>query len=129
MATWERVSGYSTKSVQATTESAPTLDTEGVDLSPCGGFNLYAEADSGQTFTGTGSVVGLMYDPICGWARAAELDASFTAADSGNRRVFLGSFPISAPRGRLAHVCNSVGVTGGGVTLYWAMCDLNGGAI
>jgi hypothetical protein len=125
-ATWTKLEAYSSKAVQATTEDAPTLGTEGVDIRPCAGINLYAEADEGQTFSGTGSVVGFMYDPLCGWSRAAELDASFVAADADNRRVFLGAFPISAPRGRVAHVCNGVGVSGGGVTLYYAMSGLYG---
>jgi hypothetical protein len=125
-AAWERVAAYSSKSVQATTEDAPTLDTEGVELTPCAGFHLFAEADVGQTFSGSGSVVGFMWDPICGWARAAELDASFVAADASNRRVFLGAFPVTAPRGRVAHACNAVGVSGGGVTLYYAMSDVYG---
>jgi hypothetical protein len=125
-ATWSLVSSYSAKSVQATTETAPIAATDGADLTPCAGFNLYAEADSGQTFTGTGDFVAFMYDPICGWSRASELDASAVAADADNRRIFLGSFPISAPRGRVAHVCNAVGVSGGGVTLYYAMSSLLG---
>lgn len=125
-ATWTKIAPYSSKAAQATTEDAPALATEGVDLTPCAGLNLYAEADEGQTFTGSGDFVGFMYDPLCGWSRASELDVSIVAADAGNRRVFLGAFPVSAPRGRMAHAANGVGVSGGGVTLYYAMSDLYG---
>jgi hypothetical protein len=132
-ATWVPISssGASVRSVQATTEAAPTLATEGLDLRAtadraCAGFNLYAECDSGQTFTGTGDFVAFMYDAITGWARASELDVSVVTADASNRRIFLGAFPVAAPRGRVAHVCSSVAVSGGGVTLYYAVSGLSG---
>jgi hypothetical protein len=122
----DNAKGYSVKSVQVATEEAPTAATDGADLHPCAGYKLYAEADSGQTFTGSGDFPAYSYDPICGWSRASEWDCSAVAADNGNRRILLGEFPVSAPRGRVAHVCSGVGVSGGGVTLYYAMSGLYG---
>lgn len=126
MATWSPITGRSTRSVQVATDSAPNAGTDGAFLDNVAGFNLFAEADAGQTFTGSGSFTGYLYDEACGWARALDLDAAVLAGHAGNRRIYLGAFPVSTPRGRVAHAANGVGVSSGGITLYYVCSTLFG---
>lgn len=131
MATWVKVSGSnrSTQSVQATTESAPTLGTDGFDLNGVGGFTIHVACDSGQTFNG--AVVeafrAYRYSWITGlWGRSPEHDLDITTDHTGSRVIVFDAWTVSNPRGRLAHVANGVVVTGGGLTLTYEATRLSG---
>jgi hypothetical protein len=128
-ATWTPLTGRSARAVFTTaSESAPTLATEGVNLNDVSGFIIYAEADSGQTFTATtGSFLAYLWDDfIQAWARAPGFDFSIATGSVGTRRHAEGGWTVSSPRPRLAHVPSSVAVSSGGVTLTYACSSLWG---
>ena len=130
MATWNVLptSGRSATSVQAASESAPTLATEGCNLMDVAGFDLYVEADSGQTFTATtGAFYGYKFsDLLNAWYRAPEVDVSIPTGGVGQRRVVFPGWTVSNPRDRIAHVANSIAVSGGGVTVTYICTSLHG---
>ena len=129
MATWTQIPGTprSVSSVQATTEAAPTQATDGLYLDEVAGFVLYLVADAGQTLNAAGgSLLGYRYDPNIGtWARAHELDIVLGASDIGGQ-ASAWAYQVASPRGRVAHVASGVGVTSGGLTLYYFTSYLSG---
>jgi hypothetical protein len=123
VATWAELgsSGRSVTSTQNATDSAPTLDTEGCNLSDVGGFDLFVECQNAQTFTGTtGSFQAYKWsENLAAWYRAPELDVSIPTGGVGQRRVVFPGWNVSAPRGRVAHIANSVAVSGGTLTVSY----------
>jgi hypothetical protein len=121
MATWTSSGSRSVTSVQSTTEATAPTANEGVNLDAVSGFNIYVEADEGQTLTGSGDLLGYLKSGIRGrWARGdAQLDLAIPAEANGHRTYVFSGFTVPSPRGRLAHLCDGVGVSGGGVTITY----------
>jgi hypothetical protein len=98
-----------------------------LNLDEVAGFVLHCYADVGQTINAAGGVFqAYRYDEVAAvWMRAAELDVTITADDIGGRG-FSTAFQVASPRGRVAHIANLVGVSGGGVTLDYLVSYLSG---
>lgn len=129
MATWASLTGTgrSVKSVQTTSDSAPTLAADGMSLQSVAGFRVVLEADSGQTLSGAGALTCFTWDDsIAGWARLSDADITVPAAIASNRRYGAVSFQVQAPRGRVAFIANAVTVSAGGVTVYLIASNLQG---
>jgi len=94
------------------TESAPTLATQGLELSNISGFTVAVEAtvavDAGfETFT-AGTLQAYVYNPVSGrWSRDPDLDQSVTAGISGQSYT---GFQVPARSGRIAFIPNGLGV-------------------
>lgn len=134
MATWTPLAGRSVTSAQTTTDSAPSLATDGLNIGSVGSFTLTIEADPGQTLNGGGVMAAYVYSPLYaagagGWARAPDLDISIPPAVTGNRRYGGISFQVQSPRGSVAHISNNVLVSGGNLTLYYIASDLYGNLV
>lgn len=108
----------STTTTQNLTGSAPTLATEGVDLSDALGYAVVVSAASGQTISG-GSLLCYYYGAVGSgpggsgtrrWMRAAQFD--FTPATSV-RDAPSGDFATPAGFGRIHYVPSSVTVSSG----------------
>lgn len=130
MATWTRVARNSVSSVQATTETAPSTESDvGMDLDQVGAFDVQFECDSGQTFTstdGTFEAYRLHDDGL--WSRHYSNDVVLTADDI-SRRKFSRKFTVDNPRGRIAHIAVGIVVSGGGITLRYWPTSLRGGKV
>lgn len=126
--TWTQSTNAIAAKVVCTTanESAPSAATDGLPLSAVvagnkklSGFSVTAEADSGQTLSGSGTLQAYLYDDqAAAWVRVPDLDLAVTA--SGIRRQGFPGFEVLAGRvgSRVAFVAVSVGVSAGGITLY-----------
>jgi hypothetical protein len=118
MPTWTNPGGSSPgrttlQSVQSTTESAPTGASEGAGLEGVGTVQVVAQAPSGQTFDGTGSLLGYVLPPDSTvWVRAPRCDLEMDDAN-GLAAVSLPSLEVASPAGRFALVCSGVGLSGG----------------
>lgn len=127
--TWDLLPGAirSCISTQTTSESVPTLATEGLNLDSVAGFVLIFSCDLGEFFNNAASVFkAYRYDPFLNrWARAAEHDVTVGTANV-NERDFAVAFQVSTPRGRIAHIASSIGVSGGGLTLRYITTQLVG---
>lgn len=127
--TWTTLAGRSTRGAFTTvSEAAPTTVADGMNISDINGFIAYAEADSGQTFTGTsGTLLAYLYDDlVSAWARFPEADLTIPSGAVGTRRCAWSSFSVQTPRGRVAHVPSGLQVSGGGVTVTYACSTLYG---
>ena len=127
--TWNLIGpgSRSVVSTQTTTESAPTLSTEGLLLEDVAGFRVCFSCDSAQTFNAAGSVFqAYVYSgSTTRWARSAEHDVTVGTSHTGFRD-FSVTFSVSSPRGRVAHIANAIGVTGGNLTLTYEASFLSG---
>jgi len=117
-ATWTILPGYqrSVQSVQALTEAAPTLSTDGVLLSGVVSIVAVLTAPGGQTFTGAGTLVAYHWnDSLARWMRAPRADD--TLADlSGLSEGAFPAWEIKSGNGRFAWIGGGVGVSGAGTT-------------
>jgi hypothetical protein len=120
MATWVQLFDKAIKSVQATTDSAPTLPTEGVPILGVASLTLVAECDPGLTF---GAAVGqldlYLWDDIVGAWTPVIYQAIKVPNESIGKRRFAVMIAISNARGRIAHIANGINAGGGGLTLYF----------
>lgn len=129
MATWASLTGTgrSVKSVQTTSDSAPSAATDGMPLQSVAGFRVVLEADAGQTLSGAGTLTCFTWeDAINGWSRLSDADITVPAAIASNRRYGAVSFQVQAPRGRVAFIANGVTVSAGGCTVYMIASNLQG---
>jgi len=127
MATWGPTAsgGRSVVSVQATTEAGPPADGDGVNVNDVGGFDLVVEADEGQTLSGTGELVGYRQHES-GWAFAKDSAVTIDSSANGQRRIVFTGWTVANPRGFVAHLANGVGVSAGGLRLYYYCTTLRG---
>ena len=104
-------------------ESAPTLVTQGWQFNTCSkGVTIFVCADSGATITGTGNVVGYVWNPVALlWGVDSGMTTAVTAG-AGARCMSLGGFFTAVPGGRIAVVPVSVAVSSGGFTA-WMSCN------
>lgn len=127
--TWARIgnSPRSVVSTQTTSESAPSDAGDGMLLEDVAGFRVCFSCDAGKTFNDAASVFeAYVYSPSAGrWARSAEHDVTVGALNIGNRD-FSVTFSVASPRGRIAHIANAIGVTGGALTLTYESSALSG---
>jgi len=120
MATWAPLANNarSVISYQATSESAPTLSTDGLNLDSVAGFVVHIACDNGYAFADpTSTFIAYRYSPESGlWARASENDITVGSAGNGQQTIAV-SFQVASPRGRIAHIANGVNITGGATPL------------
>lgn len=129
MATWASLTGIgrSVKSVQTTSDSAPSAGTDGMSLQSVAGFKVTLEADSGQTLSGAGTLTCFTWDDlIAGWARYSDGDITVPAAVASNRRYGAVPFQVLAPRGRIAFITSGITVSGGSLTIYMIASNVYG---
>ena len=120
---WDSLGSRSVKKTMATTGSAPTLADDGIAIDVATGFSVFAEADSGQTLTGTGSLFCYVYDRVfAAWIRAPALDMTISNV-SGQRRLAFPSLEVFARRGRIVYITNALAVSSGSVTVYLLCTD------
>lgn len=121
MGTWTLLGSRSARTVQDTTEAVPTLETDGVFLSDVATIVLIIRAPAGQTFLGTGSLLGYVYVPDLGrWLRAPRLDQELSDV-AGLEEGSLITLYVDQPFGRFMLVPSAVGLSAGTTmtTDYW----------
>jgi len=128
VATWARLT-TGTRDVQATQsvgEPVPSVG-DGLDLAGVAGFNLWMVCDAGQSFSSADVVFeAYRYDAASGvWARAPEHDITIGSSAVGERSIAV-AFTVASPRGRICHVWDGTGVTGGNVTTTYSTSLLTG---
>jgi hypothetical protein len=129
MATWIRLGGRTVTSSQTTTDTRPAHGSmDGVNLNDVAGFTVTIECDPGQTFSGAGGSLQAWFDDdaISDVSYLPEVDLVLPAGAVGQRRVSFGGFTVASPRGFLAHIANSIQVTGGGLTVTYTCSTLYG---
>jgi hypothetical protein len=127
MATWVRVGSRSYRSVQAATEADPS-GVAGTPLAGVGGLGIHVVCDNGQTFTGTGgSLMAFAWDELVAlWLPCPGSDLLIPSAAVGKQGFTDLGWTISAPRGRIAHVCKGVQISGGSITITYACSGIVG---
>lgn len=128
-ATWTPFTGLlrSRQSVQALTEAAPTLSSEGIDLAWVDSITVILHAPVGQTFTGAGVLNGYVFSNGL-WVpdSGADVDLSYVAGKQDGKCG--PGLPVTAPRGRFALIANGVALSGAGTTITIdLMCTMKTG--
>lgn len=126
-ATWTSLGVFSVRSVQALTESAPTLASEGVSLNAITSIVPVVRAPEGQTIT-SGTVLGY-YRADYGedWVRAPHADRDLTDV-AGLASAALPAIPVISHHGRFALIANAVVLSGGAaLTIDFECSGRNGG--
>lgn len=104
------------RAVQALTETAPTLATDGVDLSSVSAIVPVLHAPGGQTFSGGGMMLGYVYVPLANggaaWIRSPRSDYDMADA-SGLTDATLPAYPVLSATGRFALIPSAVTVSSG----------------
>ena len=112
---WTQVSGQlAFYEDQDLTDTVPTTTaTEGAPLRDADSFTVVVEANSGQTLSGAGTLVGYIYDTdVAAWVPCPELNA--TVATSGVRRAAYNYVVEGARAGtRVQFAASGVTVSGG----------------
>lgn len=97
---------------QALTRAAPTLTTEGLDLSDIAGFRVTVCAASGQTLAGAGALQAYVYDnDLALWTRNPSLDITISTA--GARCLTFADIQTVVATGRGLFAATGVTVSGG----------------
>jgi hypothetical protein len=112
---WTVLSRRSAFKDQATTEAAPSLAADGIELWGTDTIVPVLTAPNGQTFDGTGALLGYFFAPqLARWVRSPRADESMADVSGMNEASFPG-FPVLTQGGRFAWVCSGVGLSGGTV--------------
>jgi len=132
-ATWTVLTNYtrSVQSVQALTEAAPTLNTDGILLTAVQSIIPVLTAPASNTFTGSGSMLGYYWsDALARWVRAPRSDDTMSDL-TGLAEGVLPALPVISGNGRFAWIASGIGVSGGtSITLTLICAALqDGGAI
>lgn len=118
----------SKQSAQAATEAGPAAAGDGIDMAKVDAFNLYLKAANGQTFTGVGVLRAWLYEPArATWVRSPANDVGIPEDSAGLSEFAISPFTVKSMRGRLALICDGVGVTGGTITLDFVCTGAGGG--
>lgn len=116
----EADSGGTVVEAQTTTNGAPTSLIAGASLRSTGGTRITVAADAGQTLSGTGTFDVYYLQPTLGiWSLNPDLALSVPAAVSGLRSWTAPDLPAAVPQGRIAIASNGVGVSSGGLSVYY----------
>ena len=110
--TWTRLQpgNRSGSASQSNSETAPSGGV-GVDLDDVGGVSVVMHAPSGQTFDGTGRLLGYLL-LASAWVRAPRADVDMSDF-AGLTDAALPSLSIYAPVGRFIYIPSSVGLSSG----------------
>jgi hypothetical protein len=107
------------------TQAFDAAATDGASLRSASGWDVYVEADSGQTLSGTGTLQAFWFsDNQQRWMRAPDFDITVPASAASNRGYYAlaGSpgkgIPVLVQGGRIGYAPNGVTVSSGGVTIY-----------
>jgi hypothetical protein len=107
------------------TETFAAAATDGASLRSASGWDVYVEADSGQTLSGAGSLLAYWYSNTTGrWNRAPDFDISIPAGVASNRGFYplAGSpgkgIPVLVQSGRIGYTVSGATASGGGFTIY-----------
>ena len=112
-ATWTPLWTRSVRSTQIATEAAPTLATEGMLVTGVIAVALAVHAPQGQTFTGSGYMRGYSYHGILGlWLPQGDADRDLVWR-AGLADALFPSIPVDQAAGRIAWICDGVGLSGG----------------
>jgi hypothetical protein len=111
-ATWALLDSISVTSVQAATEAAPSLDTDGMPLQSVLAISVYLDAGAGQTITSDAGQADIYVFDNFLWGPAPALVLAVPPGSSGQRRVLLGTVSVDNQRGRVAPILNGVTVSG-----------------
>jgi hypothetical protein len=116
----------SVQAVQVASEGEPAI-TDGLNLQGVAGFNLFAVCDVGEAFTSdTTTFKAYRFDATAGvMTRASEHDVSVGVGGVGARGI-CATFTVASPRGRIIHIWDGTGVTGGNVTVTYTASMLVG---
>src|SRR3954454_17297937 len=104
----------SVQAVQALTEAAPSVASDGVLLEGVESIVPVIHAPGGQTFTG-GSLLGYIYTGTA-WVRAPQSDVLLDNY-VGLSDASLSALIVDSPRGRFQFVPNAVTLSGAGTTI------------
>jgi len=120
MATWVSLFDKATKSVQAATDAAPTIITDGIPILGMTSVGLTIECDVGQTILAAAGVLDLyLWDDLVGaWSYVMYQGIQIPQEVVGRRR-FTTAISIANARGRMAYICNGLSLSGGGITQYY----------
>jgi hypothetical protein len=89
-------------------------------LADLGTVVVIASAPNGQTFDGSGTLLGYVFSNSV-WVRAPNSDLSMTDG-TGLASVQLPSLPVVSPRDRFALIPSGVGLSGGAVVTLDFRC-------
>src|SRR5438128_264928 len=116
-ASWAPFDSVSVRSTQAATESAPTLDSDGLPLNGVMAITVWLDAGAGQTITSDAGQADIYVFDASLWGPAPALVLAVPPGSSGQRRVLLGTVSIDNQRGRVAPILNGVTVSGASATV------------
>ena len=132
--TWSSTGNRSAKAVSTSTGGtatgdAPTLATDGVNLTGIGGVAIQVSADSGKKLAGAGTLQCYVYDAdtLGVWVRVPDLDQTIGVTNLRGQ-----SFPgiyVPSPRGRVAWIPSGVTVDAGSVTVWINCTSFDGRAV
>ena len=107
------------------TQAFDAATGDGASLRSASGWDVYVEADSGQTLSGAGTLQAYWWSDVTSrWYRAPDFDITVPAGAASNRGYFplAGSpgkgVPVIVQSGRIGYAPNGVTVSSGGVTIY-----------
>lgn len=115
--TWTPIVTYTDATTVASggTRAAPTLATDGMDISDATGWRVIVSADSGQTLSGAGTVQIWLWSIALGrWVRNKQLD--YSVAETGVRDAGSPDFAAYAGFGRVFPQVAGVTSSGGNIT-------------
>lgn len=126
MATTWTDNGLSAQGVFTTgSESAPTgavglaLNSAAFGGKRLNGFAVTLAADSGQTLSGAGSLLGYVYVPSLGaWSRCPDLDLAVSVSAVRSQTWAAPEVMVGQPGSRVAFVPSGVTFSAGGLTAY-----------
>jgi len=112
---------------QTNAESDPGVD-DGLNLEAVAGFTVYFVCAEGEAFNSATTLFkAFRYDERVGGlpVRSAEHDVT-VGADGVGFRGIAAAFSVASPRGRVCHIWDGTGVTGGNVTVTYTASMLVG---
>lgn len=116
-ASWTQIDTISVRSTQAATESAPTLDADGMPLANVMAITVWLDAGAGQTITSDAGQADIYVFDVGLWGPAPTLVLAVPPGSSGQRRIPLGTVTIDNQRGRVAPILNGVTISGASATV------------
>jgi hypothetical protein len=122
---WTQTGSRSARAVQQTTEVAPTVTDKGVPLEGVDSVMPVVKAPDGQTFTGTGTLLGYVY-AAGRWVRAPRADRDLSDL-AGLLEGALDAQPVISKAGYFIWIPSGVGLSGGTEITTDYVCTLGSG--